>query len=64
MRKITALFLALLTLCVLLVSCNDTVSDNSKSDVSAGENEELFSNLPAEKYNTTFTIYVEGDYLD
>lgn len=64
MRKITALLLALLTLCVLLVSCNDTVSDNSKSDVSVGENEELFSNLPAEKYNTTFTIYVEGDYLD
>ncbi len=64
MRKFIALLLALLTLCVLLVSCNDTDADNSKSDTSLEENKELFSNLPAKKYNTTFTIYVEGDYLD
>ncbi len=64
MRKFTALFLALLTLCVLLVSCNDTGDTDTDKNTSVTDTDELFANLPAEKYNTTFTIYVEGDYLD
>jgi len=65
MRKIIALILVALTLCVLLASCNDPADNTSKSDVSVPEERELFANLPDVNYGgKTFTIYVEGDTLE
>ncbi len=65
MRKIIALLLVALTLCVLMASCNNPDADTSKSDVSLNASDELFANLPDVNYGgKTFTIYVEGDYLD
>lgn len=65
MRKIIALLLVALTLCLLLASCNNPDADTSKSDVSVDASGELFANLPDVSYGgAKFTIYVEGDYLD
>lgn len=65
MRKITALLLVALTLCLLMASCNKPDAETSKSDVSVNSSDELFANLPDVNYGgKTFTIYVEGDYLD
>lgn len=65
MRRIIALSLALLTLCVLLASCNDPAENTSKADVSVDDSRVLFENLPDEDYGgAVFTIYVEGDSLE
>ncbi len=69
MRKLTALLLVLLVLCPLVVACNSTgeisSSSEASADLSAEESRELFANLPNVKYGgATFTVYVEGDYLD
>lgn len=65
MRKLIALILAALTVCVLFASCNDVLDKNNTNNVSVEGSFELFSNLPEKNYgNIPFTIYVEGDYLD
>ncbi len=73
MKKFLALILALLTVTVVLASCNNTETPNTSngdaSEVSTTPEYELFSNLPDKNYadgdkKAEFTILTIGDWAN